>query len=175
MKCKILIIAVLMPLLSLSQGLEFDEAEFTAKYIGQLDGVEPEVAYQRARVHVIKAFKDAKEVVQLDDKEAQHLFARGTFLVDWTVFLTSSDMYTWFDLDFEIKDDRYRILVNNLQFRWTVPGYPLNKQSVKDFCEMRSGKAGQRTCNSVKREVGNIVNQMIKAVHDKKNDDSSDW
>lgn len=64
---------------------------------------------------VAKAFVDAKEVIQVDDKAAGQLIGKGIFYIHSTG-LASAIWPCYFTFEFTIKENKYRVQITDLRY-----------------------------------------------------------
>lgn len=66
--------------------------------------------YANAKLAFVKMFNDAKEVIQIDDKDAGHLVGKGNFQFSVKAnFMASSQCRATFLFDVTVKDSKYRL------------------------------------------------------------------
>ena len=145
----------------------------TFETVQTIDSLVMKNIYRLGRTAIIKAFKDSKDVIQLDDIEEGKLFARGITSYQWVFLLTVRDINVWFDLDFQARDGKYRIFVDNLIMEWYVDGHGLQTQTFQEFCDKRKGKNGKETCDGIRRNLTNVIESLVYDI--RSGSVNSDW
>ncbi|MBW7942751.1 MAG: DUF4468 domain-containing protein [Candidatus Kuenenia stuttgartiensis] len=95
-----------------------DESPFY-ELVVNADGVTKQQLFSAARMTMIKLYKDAKEVIQSEDKQTGEIIGKGysTFSINDTSYIAGSKTYMfkdyrmWFIVSLTVKDERYRIQI----------------------------------------------------------------
>lgn len=74
--------------------------------------------YVKAQTWFVNTFRDAKEVIQLQDKDAGRVMGKGLFRLT-LVMLTRSIHFT---ITIDVKDDRYRYTITDFIIEWHNTG-----------------------------------------------------
>lgn len=119
MRNALLILLALLPLLASAQdvfmGIPRDSASGRIAYtaIVQVPGASKNELYVRAKAWAANAFRSAKDVLQMDDKEAGVLIGKTVYRSDFVVFTSVSPNYVQHTVKIEVKDGRYRYTFND--------------------------------------------------------------
>ena len=109
---KTLIAIVLMVLFghqSFSQGYP---SPFKIEVIDSLPGSKNEL-FVKANEWVAKTFVDAKEVIQMSDKDAGRIIAKGVMETYTKVGATKGKYYTKYTMEIDVKDSKARIIFSD--------------------------------------------------------------
>lgn len=81
-----------------------------------VDGVSKDELYKRARLFIVKNYKSANAVIQLDDKESGHIIGKGvlTVVTDGGDLLGASETKVNHTISIMVKDGRYKYEVSDL-------------------------------------------------------------
>lgn len=96
--------------------------EITYSEVTKVDSVKRQELYVRAHAWVAHSFVSAKDVIQLDDKEAGKIIVKGYFAVsDNVVNPTMMDVHcdgtVDFTLEIQTKDERYKYVFSDFSFK----------------------------------------------------------
>lgn len=100
-------------------GSSFGQSDTILKYteIIQIDGINQQSLYQRARLWANDVFKNSKNVIQIDDKETGEIAGKATFdaLFSWNA-LGKRTATTTVNFKFQIivKDGKYKYIFTDL-------------------------------------------------------------
>lgn len=91
----------------------------------ELPGIAKDEVYLRAKKMFISLFKDSRNVLEYDDKEAGTLIGNGNTSVSWvTQFMDIPVSITmWFTLTIDVKEGKYRLTLNNFENQAPVSQY----------------------------------------------------
>ncbi len=73
-----------------------------------VDGVSKDELYNRAKEWYVMTYNSAKEVLQLDDKNAGKIIGKGTTSGVYRFMMSNTDFYLNYTLSVTVKDGRYR-------------------------------------------------------------------
>jgi len=101
---------ILISFNSLAQ-LPIDSAtqKFTYSGVVEVDGDKNEL-YMRARAWFVSMYKDADQVIQLEDKESGKIIGKGRFDVVWQMGVARKIKHT---VEMDFKDGKYRYKITN--------------------------------------------------------------
>jgi hypothetical protein len=91
------------------------DKQISYKIVKNVPGVSKAELYDRAKLWIAKAFRSAKNVTQLDDKEGGNLVIKA-FVEHITPTEFFTEGYTYdlrFMIHFTVKDGRYRMIINS--------------------------------------------------------------
>jgi len=154
MKKTILIFGILLfGLNSHAQQIDIPRDSITDRFcytgVVKVDSANADQLYLKARIWFAEMFKDAQEVIQLDDKQAHILIGKGTYkipdLITWAGNVPAG--YLHFTIRIETRDQRYKysitdFVLKNQNIELPAEQYHMTKkydaqffQDVKDFGE----------------------------------------
>ena len=84
--------------------------KITYSEIIKVDSVNSQQLYLRAKIWFVHSFVSAKNVIQLDDKEAGKLIGKGVFDVNTSILpkAKTNAGFVEFTVDIQVKDGRYK-------------------------------------------------------------------
>lgn len=94
-----------------------------------VEGATKDELYNRAKVFFVDAFKDAKEVIQLDDKDGGMIVAKGVMT---NKSLWSEDNIVDFRISIALKDGRYKYDINNFTLKIITSRPTFNFGAITD-------------------------------------------
>lgn len=130
-------------------------------------GVGKDQLFTRAKLWMANAFESAKNVIQMDDKEAGMLVGKGYFNIHSTGIASA----TWpcnFTISLTAKDGRYRVQLYN--FNYGEGNHSM--ESVYDA--YKKGKMKKAT-GAMLKEMDNQALEMIKDLNQKVTADQTDF
>lgn len=117
-------------------GKDLSTGDLVYQEVVEVTDINAAQLYSRAKATITDLYKSAKDVVQLDDKDAGRIVAKGTYEIVGDALGTSID-YVHHSLTIEAKDGRYRVTVSDLvietlpsQSNLAIPGF------TEPFAEM---------------------------------------
>jgi len=134
------------------------------------DGVSKDELFNRAKRWVALTYKSANDVIQLSDKDAGSLVAKGTILVPFPYNgFVKTDSYLNHTLTIDIKDGKYRYELNDFIVRVIPPRgatYAGKLQftllEVADRPMMK--KAGIKYCTDANQRIESLIADFEKAM-----------
>lgn len=96
-----------------------ENGRITFSEVVQLDSVSSSEIYLRAKTYFVNHFRSAKEVIQLDDKEASIVVGRGWQNIHIEVTLlttTSTPVQMWYKIKIQGKSSRYKYEIYDIEF-----------------------------------------------------------
>lgn len=148
----------------------------------QADSMKATTLYGNAKLWFANTFKSAKDVIQVDDKEAGRVVGKAWQDIYIKVLGMPSQTKLWFSISVQVKDGRYKIEMYDLKYEQYPSQHDRNPQpqAVESWFTVESyyknnGKA--RSINeSYKEETekawASIKASLVKNMVSKK---SSDW
>lgn len=130
----------------------------TYQTVVPVPGVSASELYSRAKLWVANAYRSAKNVIDLDDKEGGRLVVKGNFTVS-AGLMGGSQTYRH-QLTIEVKDGRFRYTLTNLtklQPGTPVPEWPLEGSIKEPF-------VGKKTWESIDAECRGTIESLTKAM-----------
>ena len=137
----------------------------------ELPNTSKEELYKRAKLWFAKAFRDSKEVLQIDDKEGGKIVGKGVSTVYWTYsgLASSIDVSLWQLFDVSIKEHKIRIVITDIYCRYYVPSTAYTSGaslgfSIEDWATKNNGKV-VRHANTTKffESVDNNIQTTINS------------
>jgi len=160
-----------------------DEGKVTYSEVVQVPGISKEQLYFRARAWFSNAFKSAKDVIQMDSKEAGTIIGKGnstTIIVSIGIPLETPCHYT---VKIFCKDGRFKCEVTDISYSGYVEGRRWENNIEYYFSERMFKKSGkpksiplqymQQTEKVCKDVIASIKEKMQKEIGSTGSDD--DW
>lgn len=98
--------------------------------IDSLPGMVQSDIYKRSKLWIVQAFKDAKEVIQIDNKDEGEIVGKGSLDCTYTLLGTGIPCRVFFTIKLNSKDGKHRIqLYDFTGYRYTG-NQPLNFDKV---------------------------------------------
>lgn len=181
MKKVFLFILAIIPLIAFSQNREkfntvnpiyheilpLENELITFSTVVQVDGVGKNELYLRAHDWIIKSFNSAKDVVQLDDKDAGKIVCKtittqsaGKGLFGKVVM----DIY--YLLTIEVRDDRYKITASNFVHQYSEKLGPSNIEGQNSFEEYFRLKHPTKKEESLNMEIASKLSNFVWSTFD---------
>lgn len=168
MKSKLLLL-LLLPLFSYSQT----DTLLIYTDIVTVENVSKDQLFTRARAWLVDAFKDSKEVIQVQDKETGELIAKGIMKSDvpYKNFMgtTVVPCYTSFKFSIWVKDGKYKYEMtdfNNTEFKGSVPfGLLYTKRTTELKWPMISKSKMNEYYGKYRDEVEKTTKLLIEFLH----------
>jgi hypothetical protein len=133
-----------------------------------------EELYDRARTWFAIAFKDGKEVVQLEDKEQFKLIGKGGFKYNPRVYIGSdgSRGYVSYTITIQVKDNRYRYILTNFYHEGNTVnqagqfsfGYISSSEECTTDIAMTSKSWRNKVWKDIKIDIDNNAKQLISSL-----------
>lgn len=95
-----------------------------------------ETIYDNILVWVASSFNSAQDVIQLQDKEAGKLIIKGNFKENVTMGIASKNVTTYFTLQFDVRDQKYRYRFIDMSSRYD--------NTTHSFIEMNQISSGEK-------------------------------
>lgn len=137
----------------------------------EADGTKDEL-YVRARTWFAEAFRDSKNVIQMDDKDAGVIIAKGTH-----EFV--HDAWVLFTLKVQVKDGRFKYDLYGFDqevFAYAPGvGKKMYKYTAYEMFYDKKGVKNEKYGLSLNLVAKRIVSPLIDAVSLKNVEDDSDW
>ncbi len=116
MKKLFIIIFLLSSYIGMTQSLPISEktGEVSIFKILELPELSKEQIYSNTKRWIAINFKDSQEVIQLDNKEDGLIICKAVFTVSISSFGQKPGGHVYYDLIFQIRDNRMRVEVTNV-------------------------------------------------------------
>lgn len=176
MKKVFLFILAVIPLISFSQNREkfntvnpiyqevlpLENELITFSTVVQVEGVSKDELYLRAHGWIIKSFNSAKDVVQLDDKEAGKIVCKTvTTLSAGKGFFGKVVMDIYYLLTIEVRDDRYKISASNFVHQYNEklgPSSIEGQNSLEEYFRLKHPTKKEESLNmEIASKLSNFV------------------
>lgn len=156
-KMRILAILLLFATFSAKAQLPVKDGKVTYEVIDSVQGTKNEI-YGRAKLWLATAFKDAKEVIQADDKDAGEIVGKGSFRFSYSYFGTV-ECLARFTLKISARDQKYRaiitdILVEQGKMRVQTPIEEQNDKPTKSY--------NKKILENVEKNVTSLLEDLQK-------------
>jgi hypothetical protein len=95
-----------------------EEGEIEYQEVVPIDSLTKDEIYNRAKRMFSKMFKDSRDVLELDDKEAGTLIGNGNTEILWKtdgILGMVVSIRLWFTVTIDVKDGKYRVTLNNFE------------------------------------------------------------
>lgn len=113
MKTILLLVLSVITIRGYSQDLPLKEGKVFYETVDSAAGAKTEL-YQKAKLWFANAFKDSKNVIQVDDKDNGQLVGKGNVFAPVKVMGMPNGNYCFFTMKIDVKDSKYRIQFYNL-------------------------------------------------------------
>lgn len=121
------------------------------------DGYSKDDLYIQARSWMAKNFKNANEVIQMDDKEAGRIIGKGV------VMLSNASTFGWinYTLEIQLKDGRYKYSISNVRHELPI-GSKIVTPGVLTSDKLGGGifTMGKPRWDKIKLEVANRLSML---------------
>jgi len=125
MKNLIILLLFIFPILLSSQiikELPTDEnGKLNYNKVVQVENTNKNELYLRGRAFFANTFKDAKEVIQMDDKDSGIIIGKAFSDIYITSWGNSIPIQMWFSIKIQAKDAKYKYEIYNIYFK-SYPG-----------------------------------------------------
>lgn len=151
-----------------------DNNEVEIVSVIQVPGVDKNELYNRAKLWFVNTFKDARSVLELDDREGGILQGTGYYSMN------SRIGKLWSTTQIEIKEGRFRYTLKNLEIR-TDPSYVSSIHvpgTTTTLSELYSDKNIIERDKLVRTEIVTFINSHIKSLINRMTEQTSpgkDW
>ncbi len=135
----------------------------------QVEGISKDDLFNNAVRWFAEAFKDAKEVIQLKDKESGEVFGKGNF--DFSNVALAFSCYSGeitFTIQVLVKDGRYKVIMSDFIHKAVSNsqcdfGYISNGE----FCTSNQGQQTKwkvNICSDIKNDIQSTVNTLLASL-----------
>jgi len=134
--------------------------------------------YIKANEWVANTFNSAKDVIQMNDKEAGKIIAKGVIECFETAALSSITIDVKFTLAIDVKDKKYRIRLYDFLITYiSIPGNPYSPfQPNTSLSEDKSHDLWPKNFRNVKYKCYDRANELLTSFKaGMKKSDKSDW
>jgi hypothetical protein len=147
--------------IALSQQLPVKEGKVFYEVIdSSIQGTKQELQV-KAKMWMANAFKDAKEVVQMDDKEAGEVLGKGNFNIGYF------NMHCRFTIKISTRDNKYRCQIYDMSI--VSPNGQASKP-MEYYAEHPKGMGSKKTIESTDEGIHIILHNLQDAM--KKSNDN---
>lgn len=118
-------VLVLFSETTLAQNKNNSEVSSKFSQVDSVKNVSKAELYTKAKLWLAKAFKSSKDVIQFDDKEAGKIIVKGVSTYDAPAFNPGTNFSGFFSftLTIDIKDNKFRFSIENLNHESYKSGY----------------------------------------------------
>lgn len=141
-----------------SAQLPVKDGKVTYEIIDSVPGTKAQI-YSRAKMWLATAFKDAKEVVQVDDREAGELAAKGAFRFSYAAMMMNVDSRATFVLRLSARDGRYRAIVTDII---TEQGTARAQMPIEHYNDKPDKKINKKVLEAVEKPVTDMLEDLQK-------------
>lgn len=141
--------------------LPLDNGSVTYTGVVQVDSIDKNTLYTRAKKWFVDNYKSAKDVIQLDDKETGEITGKGNFKINYY----TRDPYISHTISIFVKDGRYKYLITNFSYSDNQN----EKFTIENFPKSWAGK--KKLYTKVDEEVNSIIVSIEKFMKTKPKDD----
>lgn len=105
------LLLLMLPLIALSQDQMLPEKDGKVIYeeVDSIPGVIKDELYNRSKIWVVRTFKSANAVLQLEDKDNGQLIGKGNFQYENSVFTASATWTCDFTIQIDCRENKVRI------------------------------------------------------------------
>lgn len=168
----ILALILLTPLFSIGQNNEIPlkDGELNYSEVVVLDSTfKKNDLYINAKKFFVDVYHSAKDVIQLDDKDAGIVIGKGYFETLWKAnFLYTYQLQIWHTIKISIKDGKYKYEITDFRYKYYVApdkyssgGW--NEGNLKDWKKVHNGeKSIQEAILKEEAEISQLKTYMSK-------------
>jgi hypothetical protein len=125
MRNALLILMIIIPTLCFGQLIEElpkdENGNLRYNEVIQVDSTKKDELYLRSKQFFVDVFKSAKDVIQMDDKEAGVVIGKGFNDIYIKVMGISAPIQMWFTIKIQSKEGRYKYEIYDIYFK-SYPG-----------------------------------------------------
>lgn len=142
-------------LLNIVKGAPFDESgDFTLSEVVKVEGVSQKDLFKAVNLFVVEAYKDASNVIQLNDPETSTIICKGTSAAkawkgDIIVGAITQYETMHYTLKIQCKDDRFKIDIYDINVdkqKWmSTPAHYLADKLDPEWLEKETPSFGRNT------------------------------
>ena len=166
-----LLLIISLPVLLIGQNIEFDEESglYAQVEVLEFENRTKDDLFDKTIEWVTLNYNSANDVVQLNDKEAGKIIAKGDMVAPFGFGQTTVIRYT---LIFDFKDERMRYTFTS--FSW-ANGFSNPDYSFEDNTWRRNAKTEKLLNGHIQTAEENINSYLQSLVEYVNSDDSDDW
>lgn len=124
--------------------------------------------YIKAKTWMIHAFKDAKEVIQSDDKETGEIIGKGSFRYSYTYFMTLIPGVARFTITLSLRDGKYRAIIRDFNM---TQGTRDMAFSLEDINQKPDKNPNKKIIEAVDTHVKLLIESFRQEMNAQKKDD----
>lgn len=133
----------------------------------QVQDISKDELYNRAHTWFVNAFKSAKDVIQMQDKESGKIMGKGAFQYSIGALLPVLDMTV--TITIIAKDGRYKYILNNFVRHYTASVGLASTEGDQTIFEMFEGadpkkKVVQKNTTKLNESILNLVKSLKKGM-----------
>lgn len=157
--------------------LPLKDGKVTYAGVVQVDSVDKNQLYTRAKKWFVDTYKSAKDVIQLDDKENGEVIGKGFFKTMWQVtFISSQEVNVWHTIKISVKDNRFRYEITAFRFRYYVSPSTYTRGQDVDVALEDFGKSREKNSKKFYAQVDTEVKATIESIEKfMKSKGQEDW
>lgn len=160
------------------RGLPLVDDQIIYTGVVNVDSVNANELYLRAKLWLAEAYKNSKEVIQVDDKESGQIVGKGIFVVDWQVtFYSFTKTNIHHVIKLQLKDGRYKYEISSFLIKYDIADKTSvisQETTILDWDKNRNRDENtKKYFTKINAEVEATILSLEKAM--KKPSKSSDW
>jgi len=157
-----------------------EKGEIVYSEVVKVDSAKSNELFVRAHEWFANAFKSAKAVIQLDDKEAGKIVGKGTFDVSDNNNHNSLIYIAWtgtvdFTVEIQTKDGRYKYVFSNIVFTNTETGYPGDLKLIAPFTKGMYHERLNKQWSDIRQNTSAMILNMIGGLKKSMNSNNNNW
>lgn len=100
----------------------------------EVDSIDKDELYKRAKRWFVESYKDANKVIQLDDKDSGEIIGKGSFDALWNAtFVASHVVNVGHTVKIQVKDGKYRYEITDFRVRYVTSSTQYTSSSLVDY------------------------------------------
>ena len=139
----------------------------TYQAVVMVEGVPAPELYSRAKLWVSKTYRSGKAVIDLDDKDAGRIVAKGIFVVPYAGIDTMDIRH---EMTVEVKEGRFRYTLTDMANLITKGQYAGTEGPLED--QAKNPFFGRKTWERVHANCLEIIDSLVKAMNQPASADS---
>ena len=156
--------------------LPLKDGKVTYDGVVQVDSINKDELYKRAKRWFIETYKSAKDVIQLDDKENGEVIGKGFFEIYWQVtFMSGQNINVWQTMKIQVKDGRYRYEITDFNVKYYVSASQYssgaNIDSPLEAWNKGRDDNSKKIYTKIDTEVKSLISSLEKFVRTPPKDD----
>lgn len=147
-----------------------EKGEIEYQEVVKLDSLTKDEIYNRAKRMFTKLFKDSRNVLELDDKEAGTLIGNGNTDVHYSTGLGAGHATFWFTITIDVKEGRYRLTLNGFDNEFAATTYTARDRSSLEVifpANQEPNKYSKKLKEADLQEIDNLFKAIKKMMAEK--------